>query len=264
MSTASAAVRALLPAAAPMAHPSEYGLWPLVVLNAALVLFFAFSFTHPRTPRDWRSFGAFAAFVVALFAEMYGVPLTLYLVAGWLGTRLGYVVDPTRHDAGHLWNVLLGWRGDPHWNPVHLASSALLAAGFVLVVRAWGVLYRAQREGRVATTGPYAAVRHPQYVGFVLVLLGFLLQWPTLPTLIMFPVLVVMYARLARREEREALAGGGATTREARTAYGTAYAEYAATTPAFVPRWRPGAGRAAAEAGPGGMARTAAPGARGT
>jgi protein-S-isoprenylcysteine O-methyltransferase Ste14 len=60
-------------------------------------------------------------------------------------------------------------------------------------------------------------------------MLGFLLQWPTLPTLVMFPILVVMYIRLARREEHEALAE-----------FGEPYAHYAANTPAFCPRlWQP-------------------------
>src|SRR5262249_36869809 len=95
-----------------------YGLWPLVVLNAAVFILFAFSFTHPRSPRDWRSFGAFAGFLVALFTEMYGFPLTIYLLAGWLGRRYPGV-DFLSHDAGHLWETLLGWRGDPHLNPLH-------------------------------------------------------------------------------------------------------------------------------------------------
>jgi protein-S-isoprenylcysteine O-methyltransferase Ste14 len=201
-----------------------YGLWSLVVINSAVFIIFAFSFTRPRTARDWRSFGAFGAFLVALFTEMYGFPLTIYLLSGWLSSRYPGL-DLFSHEAGHLWETLLGWRGDPHFNPVHLLSNVLIGGGFILLASAWRILYEAQRTHRLATTGPYAYVRHPQYMGFILIMLGFLLQWPTLPTLVMFPILVVMYVRLARREEREALA-----------AFGDAYARYAANTPAFFPR----------------------------
>jgi protein-S-isoprenylcysteine O-methyltransferase Ste14 len=208
-----------------------YGLWSLVVINSAVFIIFAFSFTRPRTARDWRSFGAFVAFLVALFTEMYGFPLTIYLLSGWLSSRYPGL-DLFSHEAGHLWETLLGWRGDPHVNPVHLLSNVLIGGGFILLASAWRILYEAQRTHRLATTGPYAYVRHPQYMGFILIMLGFLLQWPTLPTLVMFPILVVMYVRLARREEREALAE-----------FGEAYARYAANTPAFFPR----IGRAARE-----------------
>lgn len=202
-----------------------YGLWSLVAINSAVFLIFAFSFTKPRTARDWRAFGAFAAFVVALFAEMYGFPLTIYLLAGWLGR--GYPrLDLLSHDSGHLWNTLLGWRGNPHLNPLHILSNLLIAGGFVLLAAAWPALYRAQREGRLAATGPYARVRHPQYAAFITIMLGFLLQWPTLPTLVMFPILVAMYARLARREEREV-----------RHALGEEYDRYTRAVPAFIPRF---------------------------
>ena len=204
-----------------------YGLWTLVVLNSAIFLIFAFSFTKPRTRRDWRSFGAFAAFIVALFTEMYGFPLTVYLLSGWLARRYPQL-DVLSHDAGHLWNTLLGWKGDPHLSPLHMLSTLLIAGGFILLSSAWNVLYRAQREGRLATTGPYAYVRHPQYVAFITIMLGFLFQWPTLLTLVMFPVLVVVYARLARREEREV-----------RARFGAEYDRYAGATPAFIPRLKP-------------------------
>jgi protein-S-isoprenylcysteine O-methyltransferase Ste14 len=201
-----------------------YGLWSLVVVNAAVFIIFAFSFTHPRSARDWRSFGAFAAFLVALFTEMYGFPLTVYLLASWLGRRYPGL-DLLSHDAGHLWHTVLGWQGDPHLHPLHILSSLLIGGGFILLAAAWHVLYEAQRQHTLAVTGPYAHVRHPQYVGFILIMLGFLVQWPTLITLLMFPVLVTMYGRLARREEREVL-----------TEFGETYARYAANTPAFVPR----------------------------
>ena len=203
-----------------------YGLWSLVVINVAVFAIFAFSFTRPRTARDWRSFGAFTAFLVALFTEMYGFPLTIYLLSGWLQRRHPGL-DLLSHDTGHLWETLLGWKGDPHMNPLHLLSSVLIGGGFILLASAWRVLYAAQASHRLATTGPYALVRHPQYDGFILIMLGFLFQWPTLFTLVMFPVLVWMYVRLARREEREV-----------RAEFGEAYERYAAGTPAFIPRLR--------------------------
>ena len=200
-----------------------YGLWALVILNTAVFVLFALSFARPQTKRDWRSFGMFAAFLVALFTEMYGFPLTIYLLSGWLGsTNPG--IDLLSHDSGHLWSTLLGWQGDPHFSPFHLLSYVLIGGGFLLIAAAWEVLYKAQREGRLATTGPYATLRHPQYVGFVLIMLGFLLQWPTLITLVTFPILVVMYMRLARREEQAAM-----------SQFGDAYLLYAKVTPAFLP-----------------------------
>lgn len=202
-----------------------YGLWSLVVINSAVFLIFAFSFTKPRTARDWRSFGAFSAFIIALFTEMYGFPLTIYLLSGWLGRRYPQL-DLLSHDAGHLWDTLLGWKGDPHLNPLHLLSNLLIAGGFVLLSASWQVLYRAQRDGHLAITGPYARVRHPQYVAFLVIMLGFLLQWPTLLTLTMFPILIAMYVQLARREEREV-----------RARFGDVYVRYAAITSAFIPRF---------------------------
>lgn len=201
-----------------------YGLWSLVFVNVAVFTIFAFSFFKPKTARDWRSFGAFAAFLVALFTEMYGFPLTLYLLSGWLQARYPQI-DLLSHDAGHLLSTLLGFEGDPHFNVLHILSNVLVVGGFVLIATAWRVLYEAQRSGVLAAAGPYAWVRHPQYVGFVVVMFGFLLQWPTLLTLAMFPVLVVMYVRLARHEEREAIA-----------VFGEDYRRYAARVPAFVPR----------------------------
>ena len=201
-----------------------YGLWTLVVINSAVFIIFAFSFFKPRTARDWRSFGAFSAFVVALFTEMYGFPLTLYFLSGWLQSRYPDI-DWFSHDAGHLLEMLFGWKANPHFGPFHVLSFALIGGGFVLIANAWRVLYKAQRRGELATTGPYAHVRHPQYVSFILIMFGFLLQWPTLLTLVMFPVLVWMYVRLARSEEREAEAEFGETFRA-----------YARRVPAFLPR----------------------------
>lgn len=202
-----------------------YGLWFLVLLNSAVFILFAFSFFKPQSPRDWRSFSAFSAFLVALFTEMYGFPLTLYLLSGWLQTRWPGV-DWFAHDSGHLLEMWFGWRGNPHFGPFHLLSFVLIGGGFWLISAAWHRLWLAQRAGRLATDGPYAYVRHPQYDGFVLIMLGFLAQWPTLLTLAMFPVLVWMYVRLARAEEAES-----------RARFGADYDRYAARVPAFLPNW---------------------------
>jgi protein-S-isoprenylcysteine O-methyltransferase Ste14 len=206
---------------------SAYGLWSLVIIDSLVFILFAFSFFKPKTKRDWRTFGAFSAFIIALFTEMYGFPLTIYLLSGWLASRFPQV-DFLSHDVGHLWYTLLGFKGDPHLNPFHLLSNVFIVGGFILLAAAWRVLHAAQRERNLATTGPYSWVRHPQYAGFILIMLGFLLQWPTLPTLVMFPILVYVYARLARREEREV-----------RAEFGERWDRYAAQTPRFIPRfWR--------------------------
>ena len=202
----------------------SYGLWSLVLINSLVFIIFAFSFAKPQSARDWRSFGAFSAFLVALFTEMYGFPLTIYLLSGWLTSNFPGI-DWLAHDSGHLLEMLFGWESNPHFGPFHLVSTILLIAGFWLLSSAWKVLYAAQRERKLANTGPYARVRHPQYVGFILIMFSFLFQWPTLVTLVMFPVLVFMYVRLAKREERDAIAE-----------FGDTYREYMREVPAFVPR----------------------------
>ena len=202
-----------------------YGLWSLVLLNSVLFVAFAFSFFKPQTTRDWRSFSAFSAFIVALFVEMYGFPLTIYLLSGWLQTRFPQV-DLLSHDAGHLWWTLTGQHGNPHTDAMHIASLLVIGGGFWLLSASWNVLYHAQMKHALATMGPYARVRHPQYVAFVLIMFGFLLQWPTLITVLMFPVLVFMYVRLSLTEERD-------SDKE----FGQAWRTYAAATPRFVPKW---------------------------
>jgi protein-S-isoprenylcysteine O-methyltransferase Ste14 len=203
-----------------------YGLWSLVVINSAIFILFAFSFIKPKTKIDWRSLGAFSAFIIALFVEMYGFPLTIYFLSGWLQSKFPQS-DIFAHGSGHLWHTLFGFKGDPHTNPIHLLSNIMIFAGFYLTYRAWLVLHAAQKEGKLATSGPYSRVRHPQYDGFVLVMFGFLLMWPTLLTLLMFPVLVMVYIRLARQEEKLV-----------RQDFGNEYDEYAKDVPAFLPSWK--------------------------
>lgn len=208
-----------------MTHPDGgYGLWSLVAINSIFFILFAASFFKPQSRQDWRTLGMFSAFIVALFTEMYGFPLTIYLLSGWLAVRFPEI-DWLSHDAGHLPEMLFGWKANPHFGPFHLLSSVFIIGGFWLLAKAWPILYHAQQVGSLACTGPYARIRHPQYAAFFLVMFGFLLQWPTIITLTLFPVLVVAYARLARREEQQAL-----------TAFGDDYSNYRIKTPGWWPR----------------------------
>ncbi len=209
-----------------MDNNASYGVWWLVLVNSLFFILFALSFTRPRTGRDWRSLGAFSAFIVALFAEMYGFPLSIYLLSGWLTSHYPEV-DPFAHDTGHFWHILLRKEGPAHSDPLHIFSEVLVFAGLILLAVSWRILYRAQRDQVLATSGPYALIRHPQYAALIIIMLGFLLQWPTVPTLLMFPVLVGMYILLAHEEEAEACAQ-----------FGENYEHYAAVTPAFFPSWR--------------------------
>ena len=117
-----------------------YGLWGLVIINSIIFIAFAFSFFKPQTKTDWRSFGAFSAFIVALFVEMYGFPLTIYLVSGWLAQKYPQL-DPYSHESGHLFHTLLGIKGNPHFDPLHILSNILIVAGFTLAPIIAGLLY---------------------------------------------------------------------------------------------------------------------------
>jgi methanethiol S-methyltransferase len=206
-----------------MTETTGYGLWHLVIIDSAVFIIFLYSFAKPRTTRDWRSFGAISAFLVALFTEMYGFPLTIYLFSGWLQSNYPEV-NWLSHDAGHLLEMMFGWRVYPHFGPFHMLSFAFILGGFWLLAAAWRVLYAAQKAHALAITGPYTRICRPQYVAFILIMFGFLLQWPTILTLLMFPMLGYMYLRLARDEEKVA-----------RAEFGDAYERYAARTPGFLP-----------------------------
>ena len=206
------------------ADAQAYGLWGLVILNSVMFIGFAFSFFKPKTTADWRSFSAFSAFVLALFVEMYGFPLSIYLLSGWLAANYPGI-DFLTHDNSHLLHTLLGIKGDPHFDVFHIVSNVLIFGGFLMLSYSWHVLWKAQRRHKLATTGIYARMRHPQYAAFIFIMLGFLLQWPTLPTLVMFPILTYMYLRLALKEEKDIEAE-----------FGDEYRRWAAATPRFIPR----------------------------
>lgn len=192
---------------------------------------FVLAFLRSPRRREWRHLGVAEAYLVVLFTEMFGLPLTIYLLGSVLGVNLGFGMLE-----GHLWANLLARLGvlplAQGVGVVMAISSALIIAGLALMAAGWWQIWRAR--GELVTSGLYRFVRHPQYAGFLLVIGGFLIQWPTLPTLVLFPALLVVYLRLARREERE-------LERE----FGERYAAYRARTPmllpglsAVAPRWR--------------------------
>ncbi len=197
-----------------------YGFWSLVALNAAVFVVLVLSFLIPAKRREWRSFGVFTAFVVALFTEMYGFPLTIYILTAVLGSRYP-ALNPFAHESGHLWITLLG---GGTWMSVviHVVSNGLMIAGLILMGAGWQQIYWV--EGELVTDGLYGWVRHPQYAGLFLISIGMLVQWPTIITVATWPVLITVYYRLARREEREA---------EAR--FGEAYRVYRSRVPMFLP-----------------------------
>ena len=202
-----------------MEQAYDYGMWVVVAINAALFIGFVSSYIAPMRRREWRSFGALTAFIIALFTEMYGFPLTIYLLSVYLG-RLPFA-DPFAHASGNLWVSLFL---TPEWSIVFMAFGFLpVLVGGTLVTMGWERIHRA--KGELVTDGIYATIRHPQYAGLFLAILGSLIWWPSVITLLMAPVLLWSYRRLARREERELEAH-----------FGDTYRQYRERVPAFVPR----------------------------
>ncbi len=197
-----------------------YGMWVVVAFNVGLFLFFTLSFLKPRGSQEWRSMSVVTAFFVALFAEMYGFPLTIYLLTGWLGDAYP-ALEPFSHKLGHLWVVVLGG-STLAWAVVMALSLILMLMGYTLLSKGWTQIHAAR--GGLVTDGIYNYARHPQYTGLFLVIIGFLVQWPTILTVIMAPVLLFAYVHLARVEERRA-----------ETEFGVEYDEYVHKTPAFFP-----------------------------
>jgi len=197
-----------------------YGMWVVAAFNVGIFLFFILSFLKPRGGQEWRSMGVVAAFLVALFAEMYGFPLTIYLLTGWLGDAYP-VLQPYGHKFGHLWVVVFGG-STLAWVMVMGLSLVFMIMGYMLLSDGWTQIHAAR--GKLVTDGIYAYARHPQYTGLFLVIIGFLVQWPTLLTVLMAPIMLYAYVHLAKIEERRAEAE-----------FGEAYTEYARKTPAFFP-----------------------------
>lgn len=197
----------------------DYGLWSAVIFSILFFGLFLLTFLRPKLKREWQAMGVFSAFLVALFTEMYGFPLTIYLLVSYFGGKIS-LVNPFSHPSGNLWATLfLG----PAWSiPLMIIGGGLQLIALVLLGRAWRQIYRAHEE--LVTQGLYGIVRHPQYASLILLVIGSLINWATPITLLMAPLLVFMYCKLAKKEETEL---------EAK--FGIEYQNYKERTPAFIP-----------------------------
>lgn len=200
--------------------------WVLVIIYIALLAVFLFGLLRPRRKSEWKSAGVAQAWVIALYAEMYGIPLTAYLVMNFVGRT---TEDAEKHFNGHLWPVLMGFSGDQlitaqFWFTV--VGQALVLTGALLAIFGWRQIHAAVKENRMAETGLYRWIRHPQYTGFFLFLIGSMINWPTLATMLTLPILCVVYWRLAVAEENDSLA-----------TFGDKYRDYMKQTGRFLPRF---------------------------
>lgn len=194
------------------------GTWVLAVFMIVVASWFFYRYLAPKNWREWASAGLVQAFIIALYAEMYGFPLTIYLLVRFFG------LDQANLNA-NLWSTLLGI-GETGMMIAMILGYGLLFIGIGLFIQGWRELYRARQENRLVTDGLYAVVRHPQYSGLFLGLFGEgFVHWPTVFSITVLPVIVLAYVLLARREEKRVL-----------EEFGDEYRNYQQRVPMFFPR----------------------------
>ena len=196
-------------------------MWGAAGISIVVISWFFYRYIVPKSWREWTRAGIVQAFIIAFYAEMYGFPVTLYLVTRFFGLDVS-----GEFWGGNLWVYLTG---SPAAMLVSMAIGYAIAfAGVLLLISGWREIYHARKAGRLAKGGPYAYVRHPQYTGIFLVIFGEgVVHWPTIFSLVAFPLIVLLYVVLARKEERETL-----------ERFGDAYREYQRRVPMFFPNWQ--------------------------
>ncbi|MDY6770345.1 MAG: isoprenylcysteine carboxylmethyltransferase family protein [Candidatus Nanohaloarchaea archaeon] len=168
--------------------------WDLVLLNIAGFLIFLIPLQY-RKHADWKSMGIYAAFIVSLFIEMYGIPLSIYLTSSFVSPA---AAQPQTYLVS--FSVLGQSFGMTLWM---LIGAGITVLGMATVAVGWYTIYTAGDD--LVTDGIYRYSRHPQYVGIVLIALGWFIGWPTVLTGLMLPVLLYTYYKLALREEQEVI-----------------------------------------------------------
>jgi len=191
-----------------------------VVLYVALFSAFALFLLVPMGSGRWqKSNVVYIAFIIALFTEMFGFPLTVFLLSS---------LAPLPHAASPpSWFLTVSLPGISFRVLTTSAiAGAVSAVSALFIILGWRQIFGSRRSGKLVESGIYRFMRHPQYTGILLLTAAWLFAWPTLPTILMWPVLAAAYYRLARREEKAMLAR-----------FGKRYGSYMGRVPMFLPFW---------------------------